>query len=72
MTGYLLILILAVGIPFLLYCLWNFARELSPHMSAVFVSSSVSRPNAHNTVAAAYIKNRARIGSFQNECGAAS
>ena len=33
MTAYLLALIVAVGISFLLYCLWNFSRELRPHTS---------------------------------------
>jgi hypothetical protein len=39
---YLLVLILALGVPFLLYCLWNFARELKPRKStagAPFISS---------------------------------
>lgn len=33
MIAYLLALILILGVPFLLYCLWNFARELKPHRS---------------------------------------
>jgi hypothetical protein len=40
MTAYLLLVILAVGIPFLLYCLWNFSRELRPSRSASVLSSS--------------------------------
>ena len=43
MTAYLLALILAVGIPFLLYCLWNFGRELRPRTSRAVLSSSSSR-----------------------------
>lgn len=35
MTAYLLVLILAVGIPFLLYCLGKFSRELRPRTSSV-------------------------------------
>ena len=35
MTAYLLVLILALGIPFLLVCLWNFSRELTPRTSNV-------------------------------------
>jgi len=31
MALYALALIVALAIPFLLYCLWNFARELKPH-----------------------------------------
>ena len=42
MTAYLLALILAVGIPFLLYCLWNFGRELRPRTSRAVLSSSSS------------------------------
>jgi hypothetical protein len=40
MVPYVLALILAVGIPFLLYCLWNFSRELRPRSSASVLSSS--------------------------------
>ena len=36
-------LILALGIPFLLYCLWNFGRELRPRTSRALLSSSSSR-----------------------------
>ena len=38
MIQYFLTAILLVGIPFLLYCLRNFARELNPHGSSVIVS----------------------------------
>lgn len=43
MVVYLLALVLAVGIPFLLYCLWNFARELRPRTSSAVLASSSSR-----------------------------
>ena len=43
MTAYLLAMILAVGIPFLLYCLWNFGRELRPRTSRAVLFSSSSR-----------------------------
>ena len=42
MTTYLLALILALGIPFLLYCLWNFGRELRPRTSRAALSPSSS------------------------------
>ncbi len=42
MTVYLLVLILAVGIPFLLYCLWNFSRELRPRTSSAVLPSHAS------------------------------
>ena len=50
MTVYLLALILAVGIPFLLYCLWNFRRELRPRRSSAVFSSSSSRQVAIRAV----------------------
>jgi hypothetical protein len=43
MTVYILALILALGIPFLLYCLWNFGRELRPRTSRAVLSSHSSR-----------------------------
>jgi hypothetical protein len=72
MTAYLLVLILAVGIPFLLYCLWNFARELRPHRSAAPVSSRVTIPSTIWTIPATHIRNRPRIVSLRNEGHAAS
>jgi hypothetical protein len=50
MAAYLLVLILVVGIPFLLYCLWNFSRELRPCRSASFLSSSSPRQVALNAM----------------------
>jgi hypothetical protein len=73
MTAYFLVLILAVGIPFLLYCLWNFARELRPHRSAAAVSSRMTSPNALWTIPATHVRNRRpRIVSLRNESRAAS
>ena len=43
MTAYLLALILALGIAFLLFCLWNFGRELRPRTSRAALSASSSR-----------------------------
>ena len=42
MIQYFLAAILLVGIPFLLYCLWSFARELKPNRSGAVVSSRSS------------------------------
>jgi len=39
MAVYVLAAILAVGIPFLLYCLWNFSRELKSHNAGTFFST---------------------------------
>ena len=49
MISYALALILAVGIPFLLYCLWNFSRELRPRKSTAVLSS---RSQRHVTLSA--------------------
>ena len=38
--------ILLVGIPFLLYCLWNFGRELKSHRSRIVVSPISSAAHA--------------------------
>ena len=43
MITYALALILGVGIPFLLYCLWNFSRELRPRTSTAVLSSRSAR-----------------------------
>jgi heme/copper-type cytochrome/quinol oxidase subunit 2 len=72
MTAYLLVLILAVGIPFLLYCLWNFARELRPHRSGALVSSRVTSSNTLWTIPATHVRNRPQIVSLRNESRAAS
>jgi len=42
MIAYALALIMAVGIPFLLYCLWNFSRELRPRTSSAVLASHAS------------------------------
>jgi len=72
MTAYLLVVILAVGIPFLLYCLWNFARELRPHRSGALVSLRMPATNALRTIPPIQVRNRPRIVSLQNETRAAS
>jgi hypothetical protein len=46
MAAYFLVAILLVGIPFLLYCLWSFARDLKPHRSRLVVSTSSTRSHA--------------------------
>jgi hypothetical protein len=73
MTAYLLIFILAVGIPFLLYCLWNFARDLRPQRSAALVSSRVTTStNAARTIPPNRVRNLSRIVSLRDESRAAS
>jgi hypothetical protein len=39
MAVYVLAAILTVGIPFLLYCLWNFSRELKSRNAGTFFST---------------------------------
>lgn len=48
MIQYFLAAILLVGIPFLVYCLWSFGRELNPRKSTVVVwpESRVTRSRA--------------------------
>jgi hypothetical protein len=41
MAPYVFALILLLGIPFLLYCLWNFAREAKPRRRLFFMSSAL-------------------------------
>ena len=72
MTAYLLVLILAVVIPFLLYCLWNFARELRLPSSASLMSPRVTNPNTLWTIPAIHMRDRRRIVSLRNESHAAS
>jgi hypothetical protein len=45
MTAYFLLAILLVAIPFLLYCLWNFGRELRPLRSRFVMQSSFRTTN---------------------------
>lgn len=42
MTAYLLALIPALGVPFLLFCLWNFSRELRRRTSSAVLPSHSS------------------------------
>ena len=51
MTAYLLLVIPAVGIPFLLYCLWNFSRELRPRTSSAVLPSHSSHRIALSAIA---------------------
>ena len=39
MALYVLAPVLLLGVLFLLYCLWNFSRELKPRSTRVFVPS---------------------------------
>ena len=40
MTVYVFAFIVIVGVPFLLYCLWNFDRELRPRRSSASLTST--------------------------------
>jgi hypothetical protein len=72
MIAYLLAAILALGIPFLLYCLWNFARELRPHRSRAVLSSSSSRRVALATVPMSRFRSEPHIVQLRDEGRAAS
>jgi hypothetical protein len=39
MAVYILAATLLVAIPFLLYCLWNFSRQIKPRKAPVFYSA---------------------------------
>ena len=72
MTTYLLALILAVGISFLLYCLWNFTRELRPRRSSAVMSSSSSRRVALSTIPMSRFRSQPRIIQLHGEGRTAS
>jgi hypothetical protein len=52
MITYLFAAIFLVGIPFLLYCLWNFARDLKPYRSSAVVSLISSATTARGVTKA--------------------
>ena len=72
MAAYLLVLILVVGIPFLLYCLWNFSRELRPRRSASFLSSSSLRQVALNAMPMSRFRSQAQTIQLRQQGRTAS
>ena len=72
MTAYLLVLILAVGIPFLLYCLWNFSRELRPRTSSAVLSSHASPRHALSVTPMSRFRSQPRIVQLRDEGRAAT
>jgi hypothetical protein len=71
MTAYLLAVIMAVGIPFLLYCLWNFARELRPRTSSGVLSSSSSPRVAVSAIPMSRFRSQPHIVQLRDEGRAA-
>ena len=69
MIQYFLTAILLVGIPFLLYCLWSFGRELNPHRSSVAVSSRAARSRA---VPVSSFRTKLQVVHFQAQSRSAS
>ena len=69
MIQYFLAAILLVGIPFLLYCLWSFGRELNPHRYGVAVSSRAARSRA---VPVASFRTKPPVVRFQAQSRSAS
>jgi len=72
MAAYLLVLIPLVGIPFLLYCLWNFSRELRPRTSSVVLPShsshraalsEISRSRFRSQPNAVQVRHQSRVAS---------
>jgi hypothetical protein len=72
MTVYLLALILAVGIPFLLCCLWNFKRELRGSRSSAILSSSSMRAVALRSTPMSRLRRQPHIVQLRDESRAAS
>ena len=72
MTTYLLALILALGIPFLLYCFWNFGRELRPRTSRAALSPSSSLRVALSAAPMSRFRSRPHIVQLHDEGRAAS
>jgi len=72
MTVYLLVLILAVGIPFLLYCLWSFSRELRPRRSGAVLSSHSSHPVALRAVLMSRFRSQPHAVQLRHQSRAAS
>jgi hypothetical protein len=67
MTTYALILILIVGIPFLLYCLWNFGCELRPRRSHAVFSSGSRRPSPLGAVPLSQLRGRPHMVQVRGE-----
>jgi hypothetical protein len=72
MTTYLLALILALGIPFLLYCLWNFSRELRPRASSDVLSSHSSHRVALSDIPMSRFRTQPHGVQLQHRSRAAS
>lgn len=67
MIAYALGLILAVGIAFLLYCLWNFSRELRPRTSAAVLSSSAQRHVTLSAIPMSRFRSQQHIVELRHE-----
>ena len=72
MTTYVLALILALGIPFLLYCLWNFGRELRPRTSRAALSPSSSLRVGLSAAPMSRFRSQPHIVQLRDEGRAAS
>jgi hypothetical protein len=72
MTAYLLLVILAVGIPFLLYCLWNFSRELRPRTSSAVLPSHSSHWVALSEIPLSRFRSQPNAVQLRHQSRAAS
>jgi len=72
MTVYSLILILSAGIPFLLYCLWNFSRELRPRASSAVSPSHSSHRAALSATPLSGFRSQPNAVQLRHQSRAAS
>jgi hypothetical protein len=72
MTAYLLALIPALGIPFLLYCLWNFSRELRPSTSNAVLLSQSSHGIAVSGIPMSRFRTQPHVFELQHQSRTAS
>lgn len=72
MTAYLLALILALGIPFLLYCLWNFSRELRPRTSSDLLPSHLSHRVALSAIPMSRFRTQPHVFELRHQSRTAS
>jgi len=67
MVPYVFALIPVAAVPFLLYCLWNFEREIRPHRSNRSRVVLSSTPPPRNTLRAIQRSGDPRILQLQDE-----
>jgi hypothetical protein len=71
MVPYVFGSVLLLGIPFLLYCLWNFVHDLRPYRSTTVLSLG-SRQNKPRIVPVTRLENQSRSVRLREEGRSAS